>query len=585
MPQTSPNQFKMAPIEDAAAKRPRTSRPKVRTGCKTCKVRMPFWFCPYHRADTPSVKIRHVKCDETKPTCMRCFKFGAQCDGYLEKSASKAPLRPRRLSPKGYALIPSVHSQIYQAPSHSLFGNEQEQRYFHVFCSQTAPQLGGFFEKNLWQTLVLQACETESPLRHAIIALGALNIASSPRRHKGPVSSNRQFAFREYSKAVSQVRQKVASWKVGERGSERDLRTTLISCLLFTCFETFNGCSDAAIAQIYAGVRIIEEWQRQHIQDADHLTPVSSPRPLAIEDDLLHAFDRLEMEAMTYRDFRASKIRKANGHWGRSDLDHMPREFTSLAEARVYLSVVIRRGMHFGAWIEDKIEANGAWALYLHNSDFVKEYSETENETNRILAEYEKWSRAFEPLWLLSRSEAGKSLFEGATTLRLHYLMVVAWRKAVAKDGGLFCATATREPREIIALARAFRESVKSSGGQANPDFNFGMHIIVPIKSVGFVFRHRRSRREAIDLLLDSPWREGLWDSWIVGKAMQWLADLEDEGLPDEDEVEHVPKERIVADIRFSHDDAERTTTISCLQPVFGTEGGFLPRHEVIYWL
>jgi hypothetical protein len=93
--------------------------------------------------------------------------------------------------------------------------------------------------------------------------------------------------------------------------------------------------------------------------------------------------------------------------------------------------------------------------------------------------------------------------------------MFVAWRKAVAKDGGPFCATAAREPRDIIDFAKAFLEPVRSSAGQANPGFNFDMHVIVPLKSVGFVFRHRNLRRKVIDLLLDRPWREGLWDSWI----------------------------------------------------------------------
>jgi hypothetical protein len=55
--------------------------------------------------------------------------------------------------------------------------------------------------------------------------------------------------------------------------------------------------------------------------------------------------------------------------------------------------------------------------------------------------------------------------------------------------------------------------------------------------------------------------------------------------LPDEDEVEHIPQERVVADIRFSHDDVERTTTVSCLQSVLGKKGEFLPRYEVIPWL
>jgi hypothetical protein len=35
----------------------RARKPKVKTGCITCK-------------------IRRVKCDETKPECRRCIKFG-----------------------------------------------------------------------------------------------------------------------------------------------------------------------------------------------------------------------------------------------------------------------------------------------------------------------------------------------------------------------------------------------------------------------------------------------------------------------------------------------------------------------------
>jgi hypothetical protein len=37
--------------------RKRAAKPKVRTGCITCKV-------------------RRVKCDEMRPECLRCVKFG-----------------------------------------------------------------------------------------------------------------------------------------------------------------------------------------------------------------------------------------------------------------------------------------------------------------------------------------------------------------------------------------------------------------------------------------------------------------------------------------------------------------------------
>jgi Fungal specific transcription factor domain len=184
------------------------------------------------------------------------LKFGVKCDGYSDSgNRASRDLTVRRLSPKGSTLVPPAVLPLCQAPSRLMFATEPESRYFQIFCTQSSHQLSGFFEKPLWETLVLQACETETPLRHAAIAIGALSTSSSSRRPKGAISPDRKFAFSEYSKAVSQLRQKVARWEGGERCSERDLRMTLISCLLFTCFETMNGCADAAIMQIAAGVR------------------------------------------------------------------------------------------------------------------------------------------------------------------------------------------------------------------------------------------------------------------------------------------------------------------------------------------
>jgi len=331
-------------------------------------------------------------------------------------------------------------------------------------------------------------------------------------------------------------------------------------------------------------VRITEEWQIQHVQDPNHLTPIASPKPLVIEDELLHAFSRLELEAMTYKNFRASKIHKANLNWAHSDMERMPRSFSSLAQARIYLAVIIRRAMRFGAWVETKAEAPGAWAFYLHNPDSIRSYSESEMDTRRILGEYEQWSLAFEKMWMLSRTEAGKPLFEGATILRLMYLMVTSWRKVVAKDGAHYVATASREPGEILTLVKEFLSSVRSRGEEPG-SFMFDMRVIVMLHSVGFVFRHRKMRREAIGLLLERPWREGLWDSWVTGKSMEWLADLEDEGLPSEDEMEHIPTERVCSDVKLTHDDVARTTTVSCLQPMLGVEVSSIRRQMVIHWL
>lgn len=57
--------------------RKRACTSKVRTGCITCKE-------------------RRVKCDEVKPTCLRCAKAGQLCKGYtsLHREEQRRPPRP-----------------------------------------------------------------------------------------------------------------------------------------------------------------------------------------------------------------------------------------------------------------------------------------------------------------------------------------------------------------------------------------------------------------------------------------------------------------------------------------------------------
>lgn len=59
----------LPPVAPPLKKRTRTSKPKVRTGCNTCK-------------------IRRVKCDEARPICKRCARADIVCDGYGDRSLS-----------------------------------------------------------------------------------------------------------------------------------------------------------------------------------------------------------------------------------------------------------------------------------------------------------------------------------------------------------------------------------------------------------------------------------------------------------------------------------------------------------------
>ncbi|CZR52309.1 uncharacterized protein PAC_02186 [Phialocephala subalpina] len=514
---------------------------------------------------------RAMRCDETRPFCTRCERFGMQCDGYSAPAPKPVPSSPKPLLPKGHFSTKShfLSSTVFR----QLFRNEQEYRYFNVFCSSTSHHLSSHFSSSLWQKLILQASQAEALVRHAVIALGAL-INKSDSCFSESALARRQFAFQQYHLSVSLLRAHIS----GSRDvvPPNQLRTTLLACLLFAIFETYNGYISTATAQIYSGVRLLLDWQSTQTHLITKVTSIRSPRPLVIEDELVHAFSELETEAMCRHDERSAELHEAHRYYGQLSMDTMPSSFQDLREARSYLVLISQRALHLTAWMKQK--SNGA--LGLRSPEVFEAQKATEEAIERMDKECDRWEAAFEKLWN-ENSER-----KGAMALRAQYLMSTAWGIAMKPGVGVFYGDNTEMLEEIVSLSRKVLAPVPS-----DPDFiphsGFGFEggIITGLRTVGFVFRHRRLRREAIQLLLDRPWKEGLWDSYMVGKAMEWLADLEDEGL-NEDE-EHVPKENVLKDFRMAQDEVGRRTIVIALQPVRGLDGDveLVGRELVIPWL
>ncbi|XXG94225.1 hypothetical protein Hte_000479 [Hypoxylon texense] len=160
------------------------------------------------------LKIRRVKCDETKPACTRCTSTGRKCDGY----DGQAPPRRKKAPPPtstsadpsvsssssssvSNSIIPSIPTEPHLARRHEqarhsfaaacrrnsalrvlrplaadIEGTEQERRFFHQFRRHAeaglavhAPGLGSGF----WQRLVPLLGHSDAAVRHALIALGA----------------------------------------------------------------------------------------------------------------------------------------------------------------------------------------------------------------------------------------------------------------------------------------------------------------------------------------------------------------------------------------------------------------------------
>jgi hypothetical protein len=99
----------------------------------------------------------------------------------LKKAVVKQVIMPR---------IPSDFQPLFYQPHSVMFKDEREYRYFRLFCDKTAFQLSGYFDSTLWSRLVLQTCQSDPSVRHAVVAIAALGSI---------LESAKDFAKRDYN--------------------------------------------------------------------------------------------------------------------------------------------------------------------------------------------------------------------------------------------------------------------------------------------------------------------------------------------------------------------------------------------------
>ncbi|KAF4635194.1 hypothetical protein G7Y89_g2903 [Cudoniella acicularis] len=441
---------KQLPADNSQDKtRKRRAHHKSRTGCGTCL-------------------IRRVKCDETRPVCQRCVKFEVLCDGYKEfqrkgerkidrrlTEGTAIPIRTSNRSPEANLRIYSAATAICKAPPRSLFRNEQEYRYFEVFTTQIANQLTGLFPSSLWNYLVLQACESNSSIRHAVIAIGALDPKTWGGRAKSPEEKlRRQFAYNQYK-------------------AFQELET---QSLTYDCSST-------------------------HLSQEQILTCRQITRKTLQPQFISMRQARTALYLLEVRQYHWSGTSGYEWPWY---LASSPMGSTTDPPPNVYTS-------------------NEEWC--------------TERETR--FEEYAVWSNAFQPLLLQARRAKDPYELRRAAILRAMFLsaylslMVPMLSPLEAYYGQ------TTKLRELMDLIK----SLLTTAANKDSRFSMEMNFVIPLSRICYRFRHRAMRQEAIRLLLSYPRREGLFDGVLIGRYSQWLAEIEEEGLGDEEE--YVPHELV----------------------------------------
>ncbi|KAF5630104.1 hypothetical protein F52700_7462 [Fusarium sp. NRRL 52700] len=160
--------------------------------------------------------VRRVKCDEARPSCLRCMSTGRTCDGY-EETAAEQVLQD----------LPPIQTVI------AGYGNSQEARSIQFFIERTLSQLTSFFPDEFWGISVLQIAQYEPSISHALVSFSAYHEAFT----NGIPGDKMPFALKHYNLSIKELYASHSSLS----------HVHLVSCLVFICIEanpagTYRNC-------------------------------------------------------------------------------------------------------------------------------------------------------------------------------------------------------------------------------------------------------------------------------------------------------------------------------------------------------
>ena len=464
---------------------------------------------------------RHIKCDETKPSCLRCSKFGRTCEGYYSESDDPLPKEPpppvtRRILSKAVqeCAFSSQPSYIETPPAWLRFQDEADYHYFCLFRDKTSVELSAGFETTLWNQLVLQACDDLSILQ-LTIATAALSKAQEQNLWEVERSTHHQYALQQYGKALKGIQAMVS------KGQE-SMRIALIAALLIFCFESLLGDTSRAVTPIQSSLDLI--FKRLSTMSRPYRNSRTRPRGTSasapIDEELLWAFMRLDgpsLALLSSKDHVSSPpINRIFTLAFHEDEFHIPSGFATIAEARLYLEDIKWRFLPRPQAVNPEPEGDSPPDIQKMRSKLKHWYSSPVTTSSSCLnSQFSQWHHAFEPLLEYSMTPAGESTFIAAATLHIQALsndMVVSGSGlSSARNEMNSCVCANT----IVALSRRLVEHPNFFKG-----FVFDIGIIPALVIILTLCSDRTLKRETNALLRDMvPRREGVWDSRIVADA------------------------------------------------------------------
>jgi hypothetical protein len=499
-----------------------------------------YEFCPL--SVSIYFRVRHKKCDETRPYCLRCTSTGRKCDGYQQppKSSTSASSRsdgsasvvsPSSDDPSVQStslLLPSDPSSTLhvvelctaadlrrRAPTNNWQLTDRERGYLDFFRIRTSTQCGGCFHDDFWCRLVLQLSSAEPAIRHATIALGAIHrnfesLAVNERLR------NEAFPLQQCNKAIALLRKRLGN-------GSRQMETALVTCILLMSFAFLQGDTTTATSHYHSGISLLREWQQTSVLRSPWLYR-------SIEATLVKLFIRMELYLSAFASLDDDDpfvvVAVADDEPVLTDVEsiHMEDQIDSLDQAGDHLFSLMGHTMQneqrriFSStpvrWVRERVRADVSsklheWTRKLNT--FLEQHAlSLSPKHTRILLVLQLWSETIRIINMAHdrESEMQFDAFEQP------FRRIVRLAEALLEPGGV-------------------RDSRTSSGSvtAAIPCFSVETGVIPPLFYCSYKCRNWSIRREALSLLRRSHRQEGIWQTSEAAAVLERVIAIESEGL------------------------------------------------------
>ncbi|OQD82719.1 hypothetical protein PENANT_c020G06106 [Penicillium antarcticum] len=520
---------------------PLNRKRKVKTGCRTCK-------------------IRRVKCDEGRPACRRCVSTSRVCDGYGIWGGGGTP----------YAQPQSNRAlSVYCTPVPVGSLSHEENVCFDWLIQRTAKKFAGLFPSDFWETLIFQASAQEPAVRHAVIALSSAH--RFDRYRQETLVANRlneeRFTLQQYNKAIQHLRSNKAD-------SSHSLRVALITCMLFVTLEYLRGQYQIGSAHLRYGMKLLS--------DVSISSPRSTMAPtiLCTEGDfaynaLVDAYSRLGIQSAMFGHVPSHMCIVTQD----PQTTKIPYIFTSLFEARRTLDDLLNRVHCLKRYHHDN-----------HTPDSPTENTEIVETQTKIITDLILWRKAYtSALSRLDNTKTNGKDKTGYLLLRVYHEMATimasvcltpenqnkemiydsytenftiilscfldiwkAWTSITFREQHLSSLVAHSD--ELKALFKDFTsmsdmvsiletsllEILENTNNFAHllqtPDggglgFTVEMGYIPPLYYTALKCRVPRIRRQAVRTLRAAPHREGIWNGPLLADVLEEVIAAEEGNL------------------------------------------------------